>query len=316
MTDCFEDDSPNVRRQTLHILTRLVVEDYVKMRPELFFRYVWAITDPITAVATFAQCCLFDVILEKCNGLISTNFLDQLYHFASECYSLKRRREGIDLLISRLSDVEVFNLVDAIFKRLLKKYIEEELDVKKDEWILADGIYSLIRLEDKMKVAAETEIISEVEAEKLIESSRKMIAEIHNKMIQSILPILNDLHRILRSRNSAHQGELRQFYQRICAKNPGLLTELGRTEPILARELQDEMERAAEGERGEEGTAVPATPARKEVEFASELLSKIASTPRSLLVSPMSQAGKYMSPRRLIEARQEFGTPPHGGELD
>jgi condensin-2 complex subunit D3 len=329
MTNCFVDESPNVRRQTLHILTKLVVEDYVKMRPLLFFKYVMAITDKVESVASFAQCCLFNVIVTKHPDLIYSNFTDCLYYFSKEIEMVgleqtedevrlftmsddTRRRLALDILISKLRETGLFYLMEGIFKRILKRYLDDELQLGKQETILSDSIYSLIKIEERVKMTTEIEVLAEeANAEKVADFSKKLINDLHTKMIATILPLLNHVHRLLRVNHSPLQGQLSQFYKCIVEKNPALLNEVEKSEPLLASELREEMSHPAEVE---ESITPPTTPVRPQ-KFSSPLLSKIGSDPRTLSHSPSVNSQNVSTPKRS-EVRREFSTPPHATELD
>jgi condensin-2 complex subunit D3 len=329
MTNCFVDESPNVRRQTIHILTKLVVEDYVKMRPLLFFKYVMAITDKVKSVALFGQCCLFNVIVTKHPNLIHGNFIDCLYYFSKETEMVgleqtedearlftmsddNQRRLALGLLISNLRETGMFYLMEGIFKRILKRYLDEELQLEEQKTILSDSIYSLIKIEERMKMTTEVEALTEeANAEKAVDLSQKLINDLHTKMITTILPLLNHVHRLLRVNHSPLQGQLNQFYKCIVEKNPALLNEVEKSEPLLASELREEMCRPAETE---ESATPPATPVRPQV-FSSPLLSRIGSTPRTLFHSPSVKSQDVSTPKRP-QVRHEFSTPPHSTELD
>ena len=333
MTNCFADPSINVRRQALHLITKLVVEGYLKMSILLFFKYVWAMTDPVPEIAWFAQRCLFNVIITKYPDILTANFIDTIYFCTGEVdlsldetkeeielfrnWDIDRRREGLELIISRLNETAVFTLVDGLFKRVLHKFTTQEFSLQKHSKTLSDSIFALIKLEDKMKAASDQETTTEnTEAERIIEAGKRMINDIHTTMIQSVLPVLNELHKMLRINHSPYQGQLKEFYQRICEKNPNLLEQIAKNEPLLAEELREEMEKTAELDTSL--FTPPSTPKRKGT-FTSPLLSKIAETPRSRLTTP----GKPLSdqkeetsdilvtPKRTTK-QKEFSTPPHG----
>ncbi|OHS97391.1 hypothetical protein TRFO_36397 [Tritrichomonas foetus] len=326
MTNCFADPSPVVRHQTLHVVTRLIVEDFLKMRPLLFFKYVFAITDADQGAAAFARCCLFNVILSKINDLLTSFFIDSIYYFSgevqlptllesseeSETFKItdkERRQLAISLMVSKMNEMSAFNMVQSICNNVLNKFIKNEFNVFDHKNILDDSIFALIELEDKMKQAIESEVLNEdAVTEKFVEATKKMINDIHNSMIQNVLPTLNNMHKMLRDLHSPLQVQLKKFYQRICAKNPNLITQLEKTEPLLAAELMHEMK----AEELDEETATPVNTPKNPQPFASPLLSNIASTPRSLLLSPASKSpGSLLQTPKKNKSVMEFSTPPH-----
>jgi condensin-2 complex subunit D3 len=325
MTNSLADDSSTVRQQTLTIVTRLVVEDYIKMRPILFFKYLCALTDQVESVASFAQCCLFHVILAKHPELITSHFIDALYYFSRDLDLLgfdqtdeeaslftmndsERRRKTWNLMVGHLSDTGIYVMIETIFNQVLWKYQTEELDLVEHSTVLEDGIYVLLHLEERRKTT--TDIEAPPEELTSVDGAKKLFNEAHAKMLMSILPILNGMHRLLRIHNSPLQGQLNKFYQCICEKTPGMLAQVEKTEPILAAELREEMGKTAVIEN----SRLPLrTPPRQPVPFASPLLAQIASTPRALLCSP--SPGARVSPLRTF-MRREMATPPHTAELE
>ncbi len=61
-----------MRRQTLTLLTRLLSEDYVKLRGNLFFRLAGALVDGDNSVRSLASFCLVNLLLVKDPGLFVT----------------------------------------------------------------------------------------------------------------------------------------------------------------------------------------------------------------------------------------------------
>ncbi|KAH0785799.1 condensin-2 complex subunit D3-like [Histomonas meleagridis] len=331
MTNSFADESPIVQHQTLHVITRLVVEDFLKLKPLLFFKYVYAITDVHNEVALFAQSCL-SVILEKFPKIISDSFIDTIYYFSGcidlpllgetneekrifKINSTKRRQLALSLLISKLNEVSTYTLIQALFTQVLERYVKEELDVFKHGVVLEDVIHSLNELEDKMKQSTEVEVINDDPvSDSVFEASKRIMIDIHNKIIQTMLPTLNELHRLLRNLHSPCQKKLKEFYQKICLKHPNLLSQLEKSEPILAVELKNEMESIEEEEVDQQKT--PPTTPKKDMPYTSPLLSKIATTPRSLLSSPKSQKIALLATPPRSKRQMEFSTPKHANDLD
>lgn len=356
MLNCLADSSSLVRHQALLLLTRLVVEDYLKMTPVLFYRFVYCITDNDAVIANFACSCLFNVIMVKFPSLVKSHFLETIFYFSNESnlkfkdeteeeralFSISdrsNRHYALCMLISKMDNFLAFSMTESICKNILAKFVSGEYSLKDYSVILDDSIFSLIELEKRMDQTSEVETVNEdTTAEKIVEAGKKMIHDIHNSMIESVLPTLNKMHRLLRDKHSPMQSQLKLFYQRIVAKNPDLIKQLEKSEPILAIELKNEMEQQKtyddEEEDQEEGVTkktsnVTMTPPRNRILFESHLLSKIASTPRSMLCTP----GKnkmiinddvvnddddkemiYRTPKRNT-TRSEFGTPPHDPNL-
>ncbi|OHT05358.1 hypothetical protein TRFO_05935 [Tritrichomonas foetus] len=345
MTNCFADPSKIVRNQTIHIVTKLIVEDYLRMSSILFFRYIHAITDEDPSVSTFACNCLFNVILSKHENLIKEHFLEAILYFSREISldtfteidsekekfqitDKSRRHLAYALMISRLDAVTSFKMVELLCQNVLNKFVKGEYSISKHSVILEDSIYSMIELEDKMKMSLEIEAISDNSVpDKIYESTKKVLTDIHNSMIRSVLPTLNSLHRLLREGNSPLQGQLKKFYQRVISKNKSLMDIIQKTEPILAIELQNEMEADAQEPDNDENetiSEIPSTPKKVSFLFESQLLTKIATTPRSMLCTPKrgeTNSNENSTNEQICvtpprnQGVREFSTPPHDTSL-
>lgn len=323
ITQCFADNSPLVRHQTLILLTRLIIEDYMKMSSVMFFRYIYAMTDKDQTVSSFAINCLLNVIMNKFPDLIKSHFMEALYYFSNETSSItldetdeerklfqiksrQKRHLALSLLISRMDNTVAFKMTESICKNLFSKFISEEYNITNHSTILDDSIFSLVELEEKMDQSLELDVAPDDAAtENVIEMGKKIVADIRNSIIQSVMPTLNKMHRLLRDKHSPLQTQLKVFYCKVCAKNPDFINKLEKSEPLLAVELKYEMEETpetfeneeAQNESDDEGEEEDKNENRRSLNesliqtptkalFESSLLSRIATTPRSLLCTP------------------------------
>lgn len=334
ITHCFADPSPLVRHQTLILLTRLIVEDYLKMSSIMFFRYTYAMTDKNSGVSSFAANCLLNVITNKIHDLIGSHFMEALFYFSNEASvrtfdetdeerklfglkNTKNRHFALSMLISKMDNMVAFKTTEAICKNVFAKFINSEFNLSNHSTILEDSIYSLIELEEKMDQSLDLDFAEDEAGEKVLEVGKQIIqrvAEMRNSIIQGVMPTLNKMHRLLRDKHSPLQTQLKVFYQRICSKNPELIKKLETDEPLLAIEIKYEMEEAEETVKEEEDKSEDEekdemqrtvhinpmqTPSR--AIFESSLLSRIASTPRSMLCTPYKSSEKH----RLEEEVEE-----------
>jgi len=303
MTSCFVDSSPIVRRQALLILTRLITEDFVKMRPLMFFRFVSALIDKNQGVASFAKSCLFDVLNIKNPRLISSNFIDSLYYFNDliepvaisedpsfhDVFIIKDpldKRKAFTLMISQMSDSQLFDILQSLCVKVLQGFIDDKLPLEEGEALLSDTFFVMFQIEDQMEAINLTEAnVDDVEKEAIAEQSRKVLSLVHNQLIQKVLPILNNMNRLLRRSHSPLQSDLRAFFKRLCEKHSSLIDELKRQEPILATEIQHDLASSTPLI----GTQSP-PPQSSTLPFKSPLLSRIINTPNMTLFTPSSNA--------------------------
>lgn len=296
MSGCFADPSPAVRHQVLLIMTRLIAEDYVKMRPLLLFRYIYSIVDKNENVAKFAQSCLFDVLNAKDPKLLSQHFIDALFYFNdqrdrstdnedAESHALFRiktkqeRMRAFQMIITKMSNPTIFELLQASCVRVLQLYLDEAINLEDGESLLVDTLEVMQSFEDQMEAVNISEAtIDDPKSEQIVEQSRNYMTLIHNYLIKRVLPILNQMHQFLREKKSPLQSNLRKFFRKLCMKHSSLLEELRRQEPILAAELEHDISMTQTPE-----IPIPLSPIR--TPFRSPLLSKIAKTPQRTTVA-------------------------------
>jgi condensin-2 complex subunit D3 len=259
MSACFADESPIVRRQALLIMTRLITEDYVKIRPLIFFRFVFSLVERDEEVSKFAESCLFDVLMFKEPKLMSQHFLDALFYFNdhidprslnedAESHQIfrisakEKRRRVYMLMIGRVSNSVLFELLQASCEKILRSFIEGDLDLEEGKSLLSDALDVMMKIESKMEATNVTEAnTDDPRSKKIVEQSKLYLGLIHDQLIKRVLPILNQMHRFLRENKSPLQSDLRRFFRTLCQRHPSLLDELRRQEPILAAELEHDI---------------------------------------------------------------------------
>lgn len=330
VTNSLCDRCSAVRRQALNVLTRLICEDFLKMNPLLFFRFLYSITDENVQVAHFARICLFSVIVPKFPNILKQYFIDTLMYFTGcEIASLaeneeikkrfkfrtdERRLKAYKLLIAPMSEVMLFQLIQDIFGRVIDRFIKSEFNLKNHSTLLSDAFQALLMMEDKLHSSTKTEANTDegTEMERAIEASKTAINLMHNTMINTMMTNLKKIHQLVREANSPLQKLIKKFYKVLCDNEKDFLQDLERTEPILAAEIKEEM-RIEEAEKVEDEDEIEKKSPQTISIFNSPLLKKIHNTPISLLCSPAKpqEQALLVTPRKQRLVR-EFSTPPHG----
>lgn len=332
VTNAISDRSPAVRKQALNVLTRLIVENFLKMSPLLFFRFLYSITDDNQDVAHFARICLFHVIVPKFPNLLKQYFIDTLMYFTDcEIASLienpevkkrfrfrgdERRLKVYKLLVTPMNEVVLFELVKDIFGRVIDRFIKCEFNLKEHSLLLSDSFNALLLMEDKLHSSTKTEANTDEgsDMEKVIEGAKNAINLMHNTMISTTMQSLKKIHQLVRENNSPLQKIVKKFYRVLCDNDKELLQDLERSEPILAAEIREEM-RIEESEKVEDEEDIEKKEPEKLSLFNSPLLKKIHNTPISLLCSPAKSSTEALlvTPRKQRLVR-EFSTPQHGDD--
>jgi condensin-2 complex subunit D3 len=311
MSACLADESPVVRRQALLILTRLITEDYVKLRDLLFFRFAYSLVDEDDGVARFAQRCLFDVLTLKESKMLTHYLIETLLyfndhldpaalnedeeaHFKFRIAEPARRKAVYKLMIEKVSNAGLFELLQDCCVRVLQTFADGTLSLDEGESLLSDTLGIMLRIEEVMESPTATEAnIDDPASERIVETSRMFLGHVHDQLIKRVLPILNQTHRFLRESRSPLQSELRKLFRILCHKHPSLLDDLRKQEPTLAVELEHDIaltETPAIGASPE--TPPPRTP------FRSPLLSRLARTPTMTAV--FAQAPRPQSPMSVL----------------
>lgn len=287
MTSCFADKSNVVRRQALLIITRLISEDYIKLRPIILYRYVHSIVDENESVASFARNCLFDVLKSKFPNTLSDNFIDILKFFNDFCIEedqseyndlfrltdKTKRRKAFTLILENITSSSLYEILGLICNKILSEmFLDQNISIEEGEQLLSDVFYVMMTIENDMESVTVHEANSEDDViDRFTEQTRIFMGLIHKNLISSVLPILNQMHRYLKQQNSPLQSDLRKFFRRLCVKHPQLIDELQKQEPILASELRHDISLE---ETSDDDELTEATPVAEP--FRSPILSRIA----------------------------------------
>jgi hypothetical protein len=79
MAACMRDESPLVRRHAIMLLTQLLLQDFVKWRASLFFRFAAALVDGDPEIRALATSSLTHVLLGKFPGIFASNFVETVF---------------------------------------------------------------------------------------------------------------------------------------------------------------------------------------------------------------------------------------------
>jgi len=77
------DSNALVRRQTITLITRLLKEDYIKLRHGLFFRLIMTAVDDDAGVRELAKFCITNILHVKDPSTSHAHFVECLFHFNS-----------------------------------------------------------------------------------------------------------------------------------------------------------------------------------------------------------------------------------------
>jgi len=145
-------DQSIVRHHAILILSNLILQDYIKWKGVLFYRFLGATVDPDPAVANLAKLLLCGPLLKKQSSLFFNNFVDALFILngctahpmytkrqKKECDNISFHAEGLDffridnslkreeiylLLLDHMSDEEKIGATARLSKEVLSAATE------------------------------------------------------------------------------------------------------------------------------------------------------------------------------------------------
>lgn len=157
---CLRDPTALVRRQTITLLTRLLKEDFIKLRPDLLFRLLVTTVDPDAGVKELARFCIVNILCVKDKNILAANFVESVFHFnsvtdhviynrfprskkADALFTLagdanrSRRRTLYKLMLSNCGDVERLQLTQKLCQEILGAVADESLKFATTEALAA-----------------------------------------------------------------------------------------------------------------------------------------------------------------------------------
>eukprot|EP00048_Salpingoeca_helianthica_P008436 m.122486 g.122486 ORF g.122486 m.122486 type:complete len:1493 (-) comp14600_c0_seq4:450-4928(-) len=303
MAACVRDPSPLVRRQTLTLLTRLLCEDYIKLKGSLFFRLVAATADPDDSVATLGAYCLTEPLHSKDQTMFPTHFVETVFHLngctAHKTYNrfsqserelalfnmqgITQRRARMHvygLMLQRCSDQDKLQLTHALCQDVLAAIVDGTLPLADTADTAADTLAILASKDMKLRSGRGAAADSDDEEQApLAKATAALISKIAKKhLVQHIMPIIIALKGVL---EKAHSPLLR-----------GLMTYLRE----VMRDYRDEAEDILAADR----------------QLATEILfdlKQFEQRRRSGMGTPSATAPTPASARPLVSPGTPFSIP-------
>ena len=282
-------DSPAVKRHAIISITRLIAEDYVKLRPTMFYKLMSILVCGDKEVSNFASNCLFDVLVPK-NPKIMKSVSDSIAFFNGDDMQIfavpaAKKRQMYQLVINRMSDVQLLEVIQQILVKYINPIVVENSSIASSNSILKDSLsvmgdaYENI-INNASCASQQTDKSSDAE----LEASMKIMEYVHVEIAHKLIPSLVDLNKILKRANSELQSDLRRLLALIIARDPSLIEDISNIDQPLSAEVQDDANALIQEE------SVPPSPVMRRM-FSSNLLSTIADRDkeRSRSIAAVSQ---------------------------
>lgn len=273
------DNSPLVRRNACTLLTQIIAEDFIKWKPLLLFRFLFALTDTCSTVVKAAQYALCTIlprknptllfnhvietifVLNKCtshpsyNNYMQTERELSLFTCAgSERNQVLRRFQIYSFLLKQLTIEQLLEIHAKLHTEVLAMFAEESIPIHAD--VLID-ILSMLSWQDfKFRSTNNGSSIysaaSTQDADLGNDSVSVQMSNVRGKFIGAVLkrhvsdnvvPIIVELKRTLEKQRSPLLRQVMLYLQLIMTEYKSEITDFLSQDPQLAKEIEFDMKR-------------------------------------------------------------------------
>eukprot|EP01147_Barroeca_monosierra_P005440 gene5440-7156_t len=263
---CLRDPSPLVRRQSLMLLTRLMTEDYIKLKGALFFRLLVTLVDEDIHVRNLSYYCLVHMLYSRDSTLFRAHFVESIFylnnftgHHSYNCIpqsdkdrarfnfsgiSNRSKREYMyRIMLQHCTDVDRLNITQDLCEGILSVVADEDIPLKDGmEDVLADALVILSSKDIKLGRSMDAQ---DEEESGLKEAMRaQIISKISKKnLVQNIMPIVIQLKNFLDLSQSPLQKNIMIYLREVTHDHRDDVEELLSGNEQLAREIKFDLER-------------------------------------------------------------------------
>eukprot|EP00041_Stephanoeca_diplocostata_P035638 m.1264576 g.1264576 ORF g.1264576 m.1264576 type:complete len:1558 (+) comp24735_c0_seq11:92-4765(+) len=297
---CLRDPTALVRRQTITLLTRLLKEDFIKLRPDLLFRLLMTTVDADAGVKELARFCIVNILCVKDKHILAASFVEAVFHFnsvtdhviynrfprsdkADTLFTLagdanrSRRRMLYKLMLSNCGDVERLQLTQKLCQEVLGAVADESLKFASPAAMAAvvgDTLDILASADIKVEARAGAgDDDDDARVAATAKAKAAMVSKIVRKNVaENIVPIVIGLKVFLERKRSPLMKHLMLYLRELMKDYKEEVSDILAADRQLANEIEfdlqkfEEEQRAAEQERKEGtpvsvlGRATPSTP--------------------------------------------------------
>lgn len=327
IADCLKDEAPLVRRQTVTLLTRLLKEDYIKLRGHLFFRLMSTLVDTDESVRSLGEFCATNLLLVKDASLFSANFVESLFHFngvvdhaffnrfpqTDRSYALfslagtanaSKRRHIYTTMLQHIAEFDKLQLSQRLCQDILGALAESSAPISESmEAVLCDSLQILASESIKVRGRASEEEDPDAAADaKAMQAAKtKLITKVVKKnVVENIVPIVIGLKARLERLKSPMMKHLMEYLRVLFTDYKAEVNDILAADKQLSSEILFDLKKFEEEREARAAMAksARATPIPTASAFNSPGLR--GPTPQnSPLLSPsiFASAGKPGSPK-------------------
>ncbi|XP_030849692.1 condensin-2 complex subunit D3 [Strongylocentrotus purpuratus] len=267
---CLRDKDKLVRKQTLTQLTQLVLEDYVKWRGPLFYRFVSVIVDEVDTVRDFAEYCLVELLLKRHPGMLVQQFVESIFHFNNyqkhavfnqftqsererELFSLEGRENSdkrmtiFKFMLKHMTDEHRFKLTAKLVQEVLGAFVDGAIPLDSESSsVLQDTLQILCCKEMKLaslhsKQANPDDLVEEMQMAEAVmaQAKTKLISQVVKKnVIENIIPVIIALKHMLEAKHSPLLGDLMLYLKELMKEYRNEIKDILSADRQLASEIE------------------------------------------------------------------------------
>ncbi|XP_033638776.1 condensin-2 complex subunit D3-like [Asterias rubens] len=337
---CFKDESELVRKQSLTLLTHLLLEDYIKWRGSLFFHFITSLVDDVKEIRDFAEFCLVQLLLKRHPNMLFHHFIESVFHFNAydkhnvynqfsqterekKLFSLKgapnadKRRTIYRFMLQHMNDEHRFKLTAKLSQEVLAGIVDGVLPLDEDTNILLQDTLDILCCKEiklaSLRSKAPTDIDDRMEmAEAVINQAKtKLITQVvKQNMIENIVPIVIALKHNLEKARSPTLRHLMLYLKQLMKDYRNEVKDILAADRQLATEIEFDLRRFDEEQIEAAKKQKAASIAVASPRPGSKPTTPVAS-PRN---TPVAQA--LLSPRSVSNCSPRIIRTPRPGVVD
>eukprot|EP00039_Didymoeca_costata_P023239 m.6441 g.6441 ORF g.6441 m.6441 type:complete len:1373 (+) comp3533_c0_seq2:124-4242(+) len=310
IASCLRDETALVRRQTIILLTRLLQEEYVKMKGVLFFRIMATVVDKDESVRRLAEFCVANSLLSKNSGLFTSNFIECIYHFNNvqthaaynkfkqTDYDMKQfsfagiskqnhRLRIYNFMLSNMNDFDKLQTSQRVCQEILSPIAEGEIQVANNtemEGVLKDALRILASEDMKLRTRAVDDAEDDTEmAAKANAAKATLITKVVKKnVVENIVPIVIGLKAFLEKTKSPIMKQLMLYLRQLFHDYKSEVEEILANDKQLSTEILFDIRKFEEAR-----SAMEDTPKSRRGSFSSPVLRDATPSATTLVLTPL-----------------------------
>ncbi|XP_071500786.1 condensin-2 complex subunit D3-L-like [Diadema antillarum] len=280
---CLKDKDKLVRKQCLTQLTRLVLEDYIKWRGPLFFRFISVIVDEVDTVREFGEYCLVELLLQRHPGMLLQQFVEGVFHFNNyrhhavfnqfsqsdrerELFTLEgpdnteKRMTIYRFMLSHMTDEHRFKLTAKLIQEVLGAFVDGVLPLNEEtSALLKDTLHILCSKEIKLaslhaKQTNPEDIVEEMQMAEAVmaQAKSKIISQVVKKnVIENVVPVIIALKHMLEKEHSPLLGDLMLYLKELMKDYRNEVKDILSADRQLASEIEFDLRKFDEQQQAE-----------------------------------------------------------------